>query len=84
MPGIEPSVNVGIYHEHFPYYTVASAAQRPAPGKGNTLLNYCSIRSDLIEYLVDRYFYKHGKLTPGARLPIHPVERVDLRSGGRP
>jgi SAM-dependent methyltransferase len=140
-----------IYHEHFPYYTVASAAnalatagltvvdvetvpthggsirlwvrpadtagppharvaevlateaaaglhditgyvglrqrvehQRPAPGKGNTLLNYCGIRSDLIEYLVDRNPYKHGKFTPGARLPIHPVERLDLRSGSRP
>jgi C-methyltransferase C-terminal domain/Putative zinc binding domain/Methyltransferase domain len=48
-----------------------------APGKGNTLLNYCGIRSDLIEYLVDRNPYKHGKFTPGARLPIHPVERLD-------
>ncbi|WP_319453441.1 MULTISPECIES: class I SAM-dependent methyltransferase [unclassified Mycobacterium] len=48
-----------------------------APGKGNTLLNYCGIRTDLIEYLVDRNPYKHGKFTPGARLPIHSVDRLD-------
>ena len=48
-----------------------------APGKGNTLLNYCGIRTDLIEYLVDRNPYKHGKFTPGARLPIHAVDRLD-------
>ncbi|MDT5079158.1 MAG: hypothetical protein QOJ80_3795 [Mycobacterium sp.] len=48
-----------------------------APGKGNTLLNYCGVRSDLIEYLVDRNPYKHGKFTPGVRLPVHPVERLD-------
>lgn len=48
-----------------------------APGKGNTLLNYCGIRSDLIEYTVDRNPYKHGKFTPGTRIPIHPVDRID-------
>lgn len=48
-----------------------------APGKGNTLLNYCGIRSDLLEYTVDRNPYKHGKFTPGTRIPIHPVERLD-------
>ena len=42
-----------------------------APGKGNTLLNYCGIRSDLLEYTVDRNPYKHGRFTPGARIPIH-------------
>lgn len=42
-----------------------------APGKGNTLLNYCGIRSDLLEYTVDRNPYKHGKFTPGTRIPIH-------------
>jgi hypothetical protein len=41
-----------------------------APGKGNTLLNYCGIRSDLMEYTVDRNPYKHGRFTPGTRIPI--------------
>jgi hypothetical protein len=42
-----------------------------APGKGNTLLNYCGIRTDLLEYTVDRNPYKHGRFTPGTRIPIH-------------
>jgi hypothetical protein len=41
-----------------------------APGKGNTLLNYCSIRPDLLRYTVDRNPYKQGKLLPGSRIPI--------------
>ncbi|MGH3641012.1 MAG: methyltransferase domain-containing protein [Mycobacterium sp.] len=41
-----------------------------APGKGNTLLNYCGIRTDLLEYTVDRNPYKHGRFTPGTRIPI--------------
>jgi len=48
-----------------------------APGKGNTLLNYCGIRTDLVDYLVDRNPYKHGRFTPGTHIPIHPVERID-------
>ncbi|MDL9947978.1 class I SAM-dependent methyltransferase [Gordonia sp. ABSL11-1] len=48
-----------------------------APGKGNTLLNYCGIRPDLMEYTVDRNPYKHGRYTPGTRIPIHPPERID-------
>ena len=48
-----------------------------APGKGNTLLNYCGIRTDLIEYAVDRNPYKHGRFTPGTRIPIHPVEHLE-------
>jgi len=47
-----------------------------APGKGNTLLNYCGIRSDLLEYTVDRNPYKHGKFTPGTRIPIYEPERI--------
>ncbi|AKS30611.1 class I SAM-dependent methyltransferase [Mycolicibacterium goodii] len=47
-----------------------------APGKANTLLNYCGVRSDLLEYTVDRNPYKHGRFTPGTRIPIHPVERL--------
>ena len=47
-----------------------------APGKGNTLLNYCGIRTDFLEYTVDRNPYKHGKFTPGTRIPIHAPERI--------
>ena len=44
-----------------------------APGKGNTLLNYCGIRGDFIDYTVDRNTYKQGKLLPGTHIPIlHP------------
>jgi len=44
-----------------------------AAGKGNTLLNYCGIRDDFIEYAVDRNPYKQGKYLPGTRIPIfHP------------
>ncbi|MBY6367222.1 class I SAM-dependent methyltransferase [Rhodococcoides corynebacterioides] len=47
-----------------------------APGKGNTLLNYCGIRPDLLEYTVDRNPYKHGRFTPGTRIPIHHPDRI--------
>ena len=47
-----------------------------APGKGNTLLNYCGIRTDFLDYTVDRNPYKHGRFTPGTRIPIHPPERL--------
>jgi hypothetical protein len=48
-----------------------------APGKGNTLLNYCGIRSDLLEYTVDRNPYKHGRFTPGTRIPIHDPAQME-------
>jgi SAM-dependent methyltransferase len=47
-----------------------------APGKGNTLLNYCGIRTDLLDYTVDRNPYKHGLFTPGTHIPIHHPERI--------
>jgi hypothetical protein len=47
-----------------------------APGKGNTLLNHCGIRSDLLAYTVDRNPYKHGRFTPGTRIPILPPDRI--------
>jgi SAM-dependent methyltransferase len=47
-----------------------------APGKGNTLLNYCGIRTDFIDYAVDRNPYKHGRYTPGTHIPIFPPERI--------
>lgn len=48
-----------------------------APGKGNTLLNYCGIGTDLIDFTVDRNPYKHGRYTPGMHIPILPVEAID-------
>jgi SAM-dependent methyltransferase len=47
-----------------------------APGKANTLLNYCGIRTDFVELTVDRNPYKHGRFTPGTHIPIHAPERL--------
>jgi hypothetical protein len=47
-----------------------------APGKGNTLLNHCGIRSDLVAYTVDRNPFKQGKFLPGTHIPIYPPERL--------
>lgn len=47
-----------------------------APGKGNTLLNYCGIRTDLLAYTVDRNPHKQGKYLPGTHIPIHPPDRI--------
>jgi SAM-dependent methyltransferase len=47
-----------------------------APGKGNTLLNYCGIRTDFLDYTVDRNPFKHGKFLPGTHIPIYPPERI--------
>jgi SAM-dependent methyltransferase len=48
-----------------------------APGKGNTLLNYCGIGPDFLDFTVDRNPYKHGRFTPGMRIPIYPIEAID-------
>jgi SAM-dependent methyltransferase len=48
-----------------------------APGKGNTLLNYCGIGTDFLDFTVDRNPYKHGRFTPGMRIPIHDVGAID-------
>ncbi len=47
-----------------------------APGKGNTLLNYCGIRTDFLDFTVDANPYKQGKYTPGTRIPILPPESI--------
>jgi SAM-dependent methyltransferase len=48
-----------------------------APGKGNTLLNYCGIGTDFLDFTVDRNPYKHGLYTPGMHIPIYPVSAID-------
>jgi hypothetical protein len=55
-----------------------SIAGYGAPGKGNTLLNYCGIHTDFIDYTVDRNPYKQGKYTPGTRIPIYDPERIKV------
>jgi SAM-dependent methyltransferase len=51
-----------------------------APGKGNTLLNYCGIRTDLLEFTVDRNPYKQGQFLPGTHIPIrHPEALEEVR-----
>lgn len=47
-----------------------------APGKGNTLLNYCGIRTDFLDYTVDRNPYKQGKFLPGTHIPIYPPDQI--------
>jgi hypothetical protein len=53
-----------------------SVAGYGAPGKGNTLLNYCGIRTDFLDYTVDRNPYKHGRYLPGTHIPVFPVEKL--------
>ena len=47
-----------------------------APAKGNTLLNYCGVRTDLLEYTVDRSPHKQGQFLPGTHIPIHAPEKI--------
>jgi hypothetical protein len=54
----------------------SSVAAYGAPAKGNTLLNYCGIRTDLVEYTVDRNPLKQGRFLPGTRIPIYAPTKV--------
>ena len=47
-----------------------------APAKGNTLLNYCGITTELVDYIVDKTLFKHGKFTPGTHIPVYPIEKI--------
>ncbi len=47
-----------------------------APAKGNTLLNYCGVRTDLLDYTVDRSPHKQGRFLPGVRIPIHAPDKL--------
>jgi len=53
-----------------------SVAGYGAPGKGNTLLNHCGIRADLLAYTVDRSPWKQGKFLPGTHIPIYPPDHI--------
>jgi len=48
-----------------------------APGKGNTLLNYCGVRGDFLDFTVDRNPYKQGKFLPGTHVPILAPSKID-------
>jgi hypothetical protein len=53
-----------------------SVAGYGAPAKGNTLLNYCGVRTDLLDYTVDRSPHKQGRYLPGVRIPIHGPDHL--------
>jgi len=53
-----------------------SVAAYGAPAKGNTLLNYCGVKTDLIDYTVDLSPHKQGRYLPGTRIPIHAPSRI--------
>jgi hypothetical protein len=53
-----------------------SVAGYGAPGKSATLLHYCGIGKDLIEYTVDRSPYKQGRFLPGTHIPIHHPDKI--------
>jgi SAM-dependent methyltransferase len=48
-----------------------------APAKGNTLLNYCGVKTDLLAYTVDRNPHKQNRLLPGTRIPIHDPSMIE-------
>jgi SAM-dependent methyltransferase len=47
-----------------------------APAKGNTLLNYCGIRTDFLDYTLDRNPHKQGTFLPGTHIPVYAPERI--------
>ena len=47
-----------------------------APAKGNTLLNYCGVRTDFIDYTVDRSPHKQNHYLPGTRIPIYHPDKI--------
>lgn len=55
----------------------ARVAGYGAPGKGNTLLNFCGIRRDLLDFVVDRNPHKQGRFLPGTQIPVREVEELE-------
>jgi len=56
-----------------------SVAGYGASAKGSTLLNFCGVGRESIDFVADRSAYKHGRFTPGMRLPIVPAEELRTR-----
>ena len=56
--------------------TATSVVGYGAPAKGNTLLNYCGIRTDFLDYTVDRSPHKQGRFLPGTHIPIYGPEKL--------
>jgi hypothetical protein len=54
----------------------ASVVGYGAPAKGNTLLNYCGVRTDFLDYTVDRSPHKQGRFLPGTRIPIQAPDSI--------
>ena len=80
-PGI-PDLPKGTKRRLLPFLIAAKNVRKRirghgAPGKGNTLLNYCGIGTDFLDFTVDRNPYKHGLFTPDMHIPIRPVEAID-------
>lgn len=78
--GFEPKVQ-RVKREFLKFLIAAKEAGKSvvgygAPAKGNTLLNYCGIRTDLIDYTVDRSPHKQGKFLPGTHIPIYGPEKI--------
>lgn len=48
-----------------------------APAKGNTLLNFCGIGTQYVDYIIDKTYFKHGKFTPGMHIPVYPIEKIE-------
>jgi len=69
----------GMHREPQPVkaYTIAPMYRYGAPGKGNTLLNYCGIRGDFLDFTVDRNPHKQGRFLPGTHVAIGAPEDVD-------
>lgn len=71
----------GVKHKLL-YFLIKAKGERKsvvgygAPAKGNTLLNYCGIRSDFIDYTVDRSPHKQGHFLPGTHIPIYHPDRI--------
>ena len=49
------------------------------PAKGSTLLNFCGIGRETLDFVADRSTYKQGRFTPGTHLPIVPAEELARR-----